>query len=139
MKDSNTQARRSSVLEKILQHPAAHPESQAEESREAFEEARVRSRDSFALEMRFADGRRAGFSYAYLMETDFDFSDSGDTITLRFGRADVVVTGRALMGLYEKLVDQRTRIIQQGTSAEEESRMQNEPFVERIQIERKED
>jgi hypothetical protein len=120
LKDSNTQARISSVLEKILQHPAAHPESQAEESREAFEEARVRSRDSFALEMRFADGRRAGFSYAYLMETDFDFSDSGDTITLRFGRADVVVTGRALMGLYEKLVDQMTRIIKEGTSAEDE-------------------
>ena len=138
MSDTSTEARRSSAITKILKHPATLQEKD-EEKAEAYTEARVRSRDNLALEIRFADGRRAAFSYAYLVETDLDFDDHCDVLTLRFGRADIVVKGQALIEIYEKLLDQRARFIQQGTPAEEERRRSNEPYVENVEIIRKED
>jgi hypothetical protein len=139
LNDSDTEIRKKSpVLEKILQHPAARRE-QGEDGREAYDEARVRSRDSLMLEFRFANGRRAGFSYVGLTETDFEPGEESETITLRFGDANVVVNGQAMLGLYEKLLDQRARYIQEGTEGEEGSRPQDDPYVERIEIERKED
>jgi hypothetical protein len=47
--------------------------------------------------------------------------------------------GRIPVGLYEKLLDQRARFIQEGTEGEGEKLAQDVPYVERIEIERKEE
>jgi hypothetical protein len=73
-----------------------------------------------------------------LGETDFDPGET-ETITLRFARANVVVTGQKLVRLYEKLLDQRARFIQQSTEAEAEMESPDEPYIEEIEILRKED
>lgn len=138
MSDSDTEIRKSSALQKILSHPALRRDAE-EEDTEAYDEARVRSRDSLMLEFRFANGKKSGFSYVSLAETDFDPGEDSETITLHFGIANVIVTGQALGELYEKLLDQRTRFIQEGSEAVESLRPQNTPYVERIEIERKED
>jgi hypothetical protein len=139
LSDSDIELKRKSpALEKILRHPAMRQEAE-EEKHESYDEARVRSRDSLMLEFRFADGRRSGFSYVSLSETDFEPGGESETITLRFSNANVVVSGQALIELYEKLLDQRARFIQEGSEAVKEARWQDAPFVERIEIERKED
>jgi len=132
LKDNEAVKRWPSNIEKILSHPSAR---EADDEKQ-FEDAR--SRDNLNLELRFLDGKRTFFSLVELGETDFDPGDS-DTITLRFARANVVVTGQKLIGLYEKLLDQRARFIQQNTAAESELESPNEPFVEKIEIARKED
>lgn len=139
MKDSDTEIKRSATLQKILNHPALRHEPEVEDAIEAYDEARVRSRDSLTLELRFADGRRSGFSYVGLTESDFDPGQDGETITLRFSHAKVTVGGQALGDLYEKLLDQRARFIQEGSEAAEGLRRHDTPYVERIEIERKED
>jgi hypothetical protein len=139
LSDSDIELKRKSpVLEKILRHPAMRLEPE-EEKHESYDEARVRSRDSHMLEFRFADGRRSGFSYVGLSETDFEPGGESETITLRFSNANVVVSGQALIELYEKLLDQRARFIQEGSEALKEAQQQDAPFVERIEIERRED
>jgi hypothetical protein len=132
LKDNDVARRWPSHREKILNHPAVQDPDEAKQ----FEDAR--SRDNLHLEIRFSDGKRKFFSLLGLGETDFDPGDSEDTLTLRFAHADVVVTGRALVGLYEKLLDQRARFIQQGTEAEAELQPPDIPFVEQIEIDRKE-
>jgi hypothetical protein len=136
--DSNIETKKSSTLQKILKHPAMRGEPE-DDGAEAYNEARVRSRDSLMLEFRFADGRRSGFSYVGLTETDFNPGEDAETITLRFSNANVIVNGQALGELYEKLLDQRARFIQEGSEAMEGLRPQDAPYVERIEIERKED
>jgi hypothetical protein len=139
LKDSDTEMPRSAALQKILNHPALRREPEEEDEVEAHGEARVRSRDNLTLELRFADGRRSGFSYIGLMESDFDPGQDGETITLRFGHAKVTVYGQALSEVYEKILDQRERFIQEGSEGAEGLRKDDTPYVERIEIERKED
>jgi hypothetical protein len=132
LKDNDTARRWPSHRDKILQHPAIQEPDEGKQ----FEDAR--SRDSLYLELRFCDGKRKSFSLMEGPEIDFDPGDS-DTVTLRFARANVVVTGRALKTLYEKLQDQRARFIQQNTQAEGELIPSTDLFIETIKIERKED
>jgi hypothetical protein len=132
LKDSEAVKRRPSALDKILNHPAVQEENEDTQ----FEDAR--SRDNLNLEMRYCDGKRKFFSMVELGETDFDPGEP-DTITLRFARANVIVTGQKLISLYEKLLDQRARFIRQNTEAEGELHSPNDPFVQRIEVERKED
>jgi hypothetical protein len=134
LSDTSTEARKSTVLQKILKYPGP---DEPDDQREAHDDARVKSRDGLSLELRFSDGRRRAFAYAFLAETDFDFSEDGEVITLYFGRSEVKVSGRCLLGLYERLLDQRTRFIQQGTEAEKEL-SQDVPYVEQIDIQRNE-
>lgn len=132
MKDSEAAKRRPSALDKILNHPAVEEGAEGKQ----FEDAR--SRDNNNLEVRYCDGKRKFFSLVELGETDFDPGDP-DTITLRFARANVIVTGQKLVTLYEKLLDQRARFIQQNTEAEGELHSPGEPFVEKIELDRKEE
>ena len=132
MKDSEATKRWPSHREKILNHPSI----QETDDGKQFEDAR--SRDNLNLELRFCDGKRRFFSLVELGETDFDPGDA-DTITLRFARANVIVTGQKLISLYEKLLDQRARFIQQSTEAEGELESPNAPYIEQIEILRKED
>jgi hypothetical protein len=138
MKDSDTDTKKSPALQKILSHPALRRE-QEEDGDKAYDEARIRSRDSYMVEFRFASGRKAAFSWAGMPEIDFDPEEGFETITLRFASAKVIVNGQALGELYEKLLDQRTRFIQEGTGSDQDSRKRHGPLVERIEIERKED
>jgi hypothetical protein len=137
MKDSDTEIKKSPALQKILDHPALRRE-QDEDGTKAYDEARIRSRDSYMVEFRFASGRKAAFSWAGMPEIDFDPEEGFETITLRFAYAKVIVNGQALGELYEKLLDQRTRFIQEGMGSDQDFRTQHTPFVERIEIERKE-
>ena len=139
MSDTETRVKRSPAIQKILQHPAVRGEPEEGQAEQAYEEARVRSRDSYVLEIRLSDGSRRAFSYAYLLETDFDFGEGSDMITLRFNSTNVLVSGQALLGLYEKLLDQRARFIQEGSEGNEASPLQQGPYVERVEIERKAD
>jgi hypothetical protein len=132
LKDNDTARRWPSHRDKILQHPAIQEPDEGNQ----FEDAR--SRDSLYLELRFCDGKRSAFSLVEGPEVDFD-PDDADTITLRFARANVVVKGQRLVRLYEKLLDQRARFIQQNTEAEGELQSPDEPYVEKIEIQRKED
>jgi len=132
LKDNEAVKRWPSNIEKILSHPSVRDDDDEGQ----FEDAR--SRDNLNLELRFRDGKRTFFSLVELGETDFDPGDS-DTITLRFARANVVVSGQRLLRLYEKLLDQRARFIQQHTEAEGEVLSLTEPFVETIEIVRRED
>ena len=133
MKDNEAAKRWPSTLDKILNHPSAR---EADDDEKPFEDAR--SRDNLNLELRYCDGKRRFFSLVELGETDFDPGNS-DIITLRFVRANVIVTGQKLMHLYEKLLDQRARFIQQNTEAEGELQSVNEPYIEKIEIVRRED
>jgi hypothetical protein len=132
LKDNDVARRWPSHREKVLKHPAVQDPDEANQ----FEDAR--SRDNLNLEVRFCDGKRKFFSLVELGEVDFDPDDS-DTITLRFARANVIVTGQKLVRLYEKLLDQRARFIQQNTEAEGELQSPDEPYVENVEILRKED
>jgi hypothetical protein len=135
MKDSDTEVKKHSAVQKILQHPANRREPETEESGKPYEDAR--SRDNFNLEFRFCDGKREFFSLVGL-EAEFDPGQDGDTLTLRFARADVIVTGLALLSLYEKLLDQRARFIPQNTEAQRGLLPAEESYVEQIEITRKE-
>lgn len=139
MSDSDTEIRKNPALQKILNHPALRRDPEEEGAPEAYEEARVRSRDSYMLEFRFANGRRTALSYMALPDIEFDPGEEGDTLTLRFGHARAIVNGQALGELYEKLLDQRAPFIQEGSEATEGLRKHDTPYVERIEIERKED
>jgi hypothetical protein len=132
LKDNEVARRWPSHREKVLNHPAVQEPDEGKQ----FEDAR--SRDNLNVELRFCDGRRKFFSLVELGEVDFDPGDT-DTITLRFARANVIVTGQKLVLLYEKLLDQRARFIQQSTEAEGELQSPDEPYIEGIEIERKED
>jgi hypothetical protein len=132
LKDNDVARRWPSHREKILNHPAVQETDEGKH----FEDAR--SRDNFNLELRFCDGKRKFFSLVELGEVDFD-PDDPDTITLRFVRANVVVKGQKLVLLYEKLLDQKARFIQQNTDAEGELQSPDEPYIEKIVILRKED
>jgi hypothetical protein len=134
LKDNDTARRWPSHREKVLQHPAVQGPDEGEGKQ--FEDAR--SRDSLYLELRFCDGKRRAFSLVEGPEVDFD-PDDADTITLRFARANIVVKGQKLVRLYEKLLDQRARFIQQNTEAEGELQSPDEPYVEKIEILRRED
>jgi len=132
LKDNDVARRWPTHRDKILNHPSV----QEPDEEKQFEDAR--SRDSLYLELRFCDGKRRSFSLVEGPEIDFDPGER-DTITLRFIRADVVVTGQGLMSLYGKLQDQRARFIQENTEAEGDLQSPNEPYIEKIEILRNED
>lgn len=132
MRDSEATKRWPTQIEKILNHPSTR---EADDDKQ-FEDAR--SRDNLNLELRYCDGKRKFFSLVELGETDFDPGDS-DSITLRFARANVIIKGQKLISLYEKLLDQRARFIQQSTEAESELESPDEPYIETMEIVRKEE
>jgi hypothetical protein len=132
LRDSEATKRWPSSLEKILNHPSAREP----ENEEQFADAR--SRDNLNLELRYCDGKRKFFSLVELGEADFDPGES-DIITLRFARSNVIVTGQKLICLYERLLDQRARFIQQSTEAEGDLESPDKPYIETIEVVRKEE
>lgn len=130
-----------SAVEKFLGNssPRHAPETEGPEVRDAYEGLRTpktRGRAGITLDVRLADGSRSGFSYAYLLRTDFV---PNDTIRLHFAQAEVVIEGRRLSDLYERLIDHREGAIQGGTETEEGLKPADAAHIDRITINNKEE
>ncbi len=121
-----------SKLDEIMQRPARSPEAGAEEPRDAFEHGRPWD---FMLDVRFSNGGRCGFSYAYLTRIDHP---SGDELLLQFGTDTVRMVGRRLTSIYEAMLQHRPRFIQEGTMAEEWVKPGDTPHINKITIQTEE-
>lgn len=124
--------KRSSVLAGILGAKArdSAPDSVGE-PREAGKEARA-AIDTPMLDIAFADGDIESFSYAYLTRTRFT---PGDTITLYFAEARVVIDGRNLLEMRERIRLHRQDRVQEGTEAEGDLKPPGAAHISRIDIE----
>jgi hypothetical protein len=129
MADSNV--RRSSVVEKILQHPAPRHEPEVEEARESHQNARAHSRENIMLDVKLADGSIESFPYAWLSRVKYQ---PGNTLILRFGKDEVTIEGRNLSRLRDVVTEHRTRFIQEGTDGEEGLKPEKAAHIDRIVI-----
>ena len=115
---------------------SAKPVPDAAEPREAFDDARPRSREDIMLDVRLKDGTREAFNYAYLVKVTFT---PGDTLLLRFGTDEVKVQGRRLAPLYERLTEHRARFIQEGTETEEGLKSEDAAHIDAIELSERND
>jgi hypothetical protein len=129
MADSNV--RRSSVVEKILQHPAPRHEPEVEEARDSHQNARAHSRESIMLDVKMGDGSIESFPYAWLSRVKYR---PGDTLVLRFGKDEISIEGRNLSRLRDIVSEHRARFIQEGTEGEEGIKTEGAAHIERIVI-----
>jgi len=125
----------SSAVNRILNKPPLHePEVGGEPFRDAFEEVRapkVRGREGITLNVRLADGRCEGFSYAYLVRVKYV---PGDTLKLQFVQTEIVIEGRRLAPLYLRLLDHRVEAVQEGTDTEEGLKPDDASHIDTISI-----
>jgi hypothetical protein len=129
MAESN--ARRSQVLDKILQHPAPRHEPEVEEARDSHQNARQHSREAIMLDVKMGDGTIESFPYAWLSRVKFQ---PGDTLILRFGKNEINVEGRNLSRLRDIVSEHRARFIQEGTEGEEGLKPEDAAHIDRIVI-----
>jgi hypothetical protein len=129
MADSNV--RRSSVVEKILQHPAPRHEPEVEEARDSHQNARAHSREAIMLDVKMGDGSIESFPYAWLSRVKYL---PGDTLVLRFGKDEVNIEGRNLARLRDIVSEHRARFVQEGTEGEEGLKPEDAAHIERIVI-----
>ena len=125
-----------SAVDKILgKSPPRHePEAGGEQFRDAFDEVRapkVRGREGITLNVRLADGRCKGFSYAYLVRVKYV---PGDTLTVQFVQTEIVIQGRKLGPLYLRLLDHRVEAVQEGTDTEEGLKPDDASHIDSISI-----
>jgi hypothetical protein len=125
-----------SAVERFLGNsaPRHEPETEEAEVRDAYDGLRTpksRGRAHITLDVRLKDGNRSGFSFAYLLRTDYV---PGDTIRLHFAQAEIVIEGRRLSGLYSRLIEHRVEVIQEGTETEEGLKADDAAHIERITI-----
>lgn len=99
--------------------------------REAFEEARPRSREDIMLDVRLRDGSREAFAYAYLTKIKYT---PKDVVRIEFGITVVKIAGRRLARLYEALCEHRVRFVQEGNVAEEALREPGDAHIDEIRI-----
>ena len=114
--------------------PRHEPETQERQVRDSYEELRapkVRGRESITLEVRLANGRCFGFSYAYFVGTEFI---PGDAITVQFAESKVLITGRRLRDLFTRLNDHRVEAVQEGTETEEGLKPDDAAHIDEIKI-----
>jgi hypothetical protein len=134
MESTNLKPRRS-VVEQITQRVPRH-EPEVEESMEAFQEARSRSRESLMLDVRLLDGSIESFDYAHLARAKFLPEGA---IVLCFGQNEVKAEGKNLMRLYTAITEHRARFIQEGTEAEQGLKPEDATHIERIVIAERDD
>jgi hypothetical protein len=130
MEDTDVKDRVSAV-ERIAKTARPRHEPEVEESLDAFEEARARSREAFMLELRFKDGKVRNFDYSHLRESEFVAQDK---IVLRFGAKEVTAQGKNLRSVYTSITEHRRRFIQEGTYEEEASKPQNAAHIDKIEV-----
>jgi len=122
---------RPSVVQKILQKPAARHELETEEARDSIKEARP-AIPTPMLDVAFRDGRVRSFNYAYLKEVDFE---PGDSLTLKFADDSVIrIEGRNLGRHRQQIRLHRADGICEGTEAEGMVKAEGEPHISRIEI-----
>lgn len=134
MEGTNVKPRRS-VVEQFTQR-APHHESEIEDTMDAFQEARSRSREALMLDLRFTDGSNESFDYAHLRRASY-LPDGA--IVLRFGMDEVRAEGKNLKRLYTAITEHRARFIQEGTEAEEGLKPEDATHIERIVITEREE
>jgi hypothetical protein len=128
---ADSHVRRSSVVEKILKHPAPRHESEVEEARDSFQNARVQSRESIMLDVKLGDGSIESFPYAWLSRAKYQ---PGDTLVLWFGKHEINIEGRNLNRLREIVSEHRARFIQEGTEGEKGLKPEDAAHIDRIVI-----
>ena len=115
---------RSSVLTKILGNEAE------DEPRDAMKNSRA-AIPTPMLDVVFRSGSIVSFSYAYLTRIDFDPRGKLD---LHFGEDVVVIEGRNLRGMQQKLRLHKADEIHEGLEAEGALKPEGAAHVERILI-----
>jgi hypothetical protein len=123
--------KRVSAVERLVNHPSPRYEPEVEESREAHQSARPRSREAVMLDVRKANGEIESFPYAWLSLVKFK---PGDTLVLRFGGNEITIEGRNLSRLRDIISEHRARFVQEGTEAEEGLQGEESAHIERIMI-----
>ena len=126
---AESSARRSSIVQQLLQKPQHEPE--VAEAMESSQEARSRSRDAVMLDFRLSNGAIESFAYSYLTRVRFT---PGDIIDLRFGKDEVRILGRNLARLRETIAEQRTRFVQEGADGEDGLKAPDMAHVDQIEI-----
>lgn len=129
MAESNV--RRPSPIEKILQHPAPRHEPEVQEAKDSHQLARAHSREAIMLDVIKADGTIESFPYAWLSRVRYQ---PGDKLILRFGRNEINIEGRNLSRTRELVSEHRARSIQEGTEAEEGLKAEDAAHIEQIVI-----
>ena len=99
--------------------------------REAYATGRRQTQDDIMLDVRFSNGSRCALSYSYLVKIEFLPTDQ---LKLTFGLDIVLVEGRRLLPLYEKLRRHRARFVQEGTVAEDELKPEEASHIDFIQL-----
>jgi len=89
-----------------------------------------KSRNPACLDLRFRNGERKAFPYAYFTQINFD----AESIEIRTARNKITITGRSLTRLYEYLVIYRVRYVQEniGIDTEEDGIFVKDILVEEL-------
>jgi len=82
-----------------------------------------------SLDLRFRNGNRHGFSYAFLFDVEYDASGM---VWLTFGGVRVEIRGRNLTELYEKLLLHGVGYVQESPTSS--SGTDSHPFIDAIEI-----
>src|ERR1035441_6238412 len=131
MEGTDSRPRRS-VVEQLARKPTPRHEPEVEQSMEAFQEARAKSREALMLDVRLTDGTIESFDYASLRHVKFT---PDGTLTLRFGRNRITAEGKNLERLRCAISEHRARFIQEGTEAEEGLKAEDAAHIDHIEIE----
>ncbi len=111
---------------------AAPGNSEQEDTvREAYATGRKQTQDDLMLDVRFSNGSRCALSYSYLVKIEYL---PADQLKLIFGLDTVLVEGRRLLPLYEKLRRHRARFVQEGTVAEDELKPEEASHIDLIEL-----
>ena len=104
---------------------------QDDTGREAYATGRRQTQDDLMLDVRFSNGARCALSYSYLVKIEYL---PADQLKLSFGLDTVLVEGRRLLPLYEKLRRHRARFMQEGTVAEDELKPEEASHIDLIEL-----
>jgi hypothetical protein len=135
--------RKPSAVENIIGKRSGDGVAERESSSEN-PDVRTNSREGIMLDVRLANGTIESFNYSYLTRIRYT---PGDSIELVFGDVKrhtnegvrVQIEGRRLGHLRQSLAEHRRRFIQEGTEAEDGLKPEEEPHIDRIQIEERKD
>jgi hypothetical protein len=128
---ADTDVRRSPAVEKILQNSVPRDEPEVKEAKDSHKLARPHSSEAIMLDVMMANGSIESFPYAWLSRIRYQ---PGDTLTLCFGRNEIVIEGKNLARTRDLVSQHRSRFIQEGTEAEEGLKGEEAAHIDRIDI-----
>ena len=131
MKDSDTHTKPTLAVNKYLKPQPPRREPDAEEAKDAYENAHAVSREALMLEIRLANGEMVSFPYSSLRMARY--LPQG-VIELRFDGNRVIAEGRNLLRLHDSIVQHRQRFIQEGTDIERGLKDEDAVHIDRILI-----